>query len=615
MGYILYAFNILLVAVVLGGIMLWIYDKTRINPAFLPLLSVSLITTLVYLGGLVGLLAPITLLIYLVGLTAAVYECIRILRKKYFPIDFFTSPGIWIFLFFCIFFIFRMEGMQVLHVDNFSHWAVIIKDMCLTDGFPEQSTPITFLNYTPGSATFIYFVCKAVTFTEGHALMAQGIITSAALATLFCKVKFGNVVSILGLISVSVLAVSILELQSASLSIYNFLVDDLLAYITVSAGIIIYAYRRDVKKCLMTLIPVIGMLVIIKNSARIFAALVTVFVVIVFAKVIFSKKNFVAFLFLLAVEFLLPTFYNIYSNLTFPKHTDKFSSSLGDLFSTFTSKDPAYLKDIASKMMTQLTDLSSVSIKLIITAEIFALTVLIVFLILKKKPHIILPALICANLTLIFYIGELFVLYGFIFNQTEADTLASFYRYFATGTILVVLTLLTASVYQLGNLANRYQSKKIVTIAFSVMMLFFTITPLHTARECTIQLINPLYRKETVTRLQLRKHFTDFYSEVSPNVPANSYVLVYTENRKFFTALLPMYELMTNHFEMMYPADFQNPSSVLKELELREYVVVDGDLEFFKKNIRLLNYTLIGGDSAVYKINADAKTIVAVGNK
>lgn len=614
MGYVLYALNLFLVAAVLCGIMLFLHDKAHIDPSFLPLLSVSLITLSVYFGGLLGCLASVTVLVYLFGLAAAFYEGIRILRRKYSPNDFFASPAVWLFAVFCIYFIVRMKGMQVLHVDNFSHWAVIIKEMCLTDAFPVEGTAVTFRNYIPGSASFIYFVCKAVAFSEGHALMAQGIITSAALATLFCRVKFRNIAYILSLLSVSVLAVSVLELLSASLGIYNFLVDDLLAYVTIAAGIVIYAYRRDFKKCLMVLIPVMGMLVIIKSSARIFAALVTILVIIVFFKEIFSLKKFVGLGSLVAVQFLLPTVYNRYIEHTFPNHTDKFSSDMGSLFSSFVSKDPAYLKNIASKMMAEITDFSSTSVRLILVAELFALVACVISLMLKKKPRMALSALICANLTLIFYVGELFVLYGFIFNEYEAEMLASFYRYFATGTILVVLTLFPASIYQLQYIAGEHHGKQIIPIAASVVALVFSFAPLYAVRESAVQLIDPHCRQSTAIRQQERDRFNSFYSAVSPHVPADSSVFVYTENTSFFAASLPVYGLMTSHYGMMYPTDFEDMEAVKERLGKREYIVVDGNLGLFREKICSVEYTLVGGDAAVYQIDADAKTLTAIGN-
>ena len=615
MDYFVYALNLFVVVSVLCGIMLFIHDKVRINPAFLPILTVSLSTLITYTGGLLGALSYFAITVYILGITAWVYEIVRIVRRKYSPKEFLLSPGIWAFALFSLYFIIRMRGMLVLHVDNFSHWATIIKEMCLTDSFPIESTAVIFRNYAPGSAMFVYFVCKAVTFTEGHALMAQGIAISSALAVIFCKVRFRNVVALVSLTAVSILTVSIPELLSSSLNIYNFLVDGLMAYIIAAGGIIVYFYRRNVNKCMLTLVPVIGMLTIIKNSARIFAALITVYAVIVFVKEIFHKKNYQALsgiVFLIVVQVLFPMLYNWYSARVFPEHTDKFSSDIGGLLSSFTQKDPMYLRQILSKMMTQLTDFSSVSVRVIVAAEIVAVAVLAIMLILRKPHRLILRALICANLTGIFYIAELFILYGFIFEESEANNLASFYRYFATAATLITLVLFVAAIYQLKGAAIDYDSKKIVPALLSTLMLASSILPLYTAKDNVIQLIRPYYRKETAARLEEREYFHEFFSYVSEIVPANSYVLVYTENKNFFESSLPMYELLTYHYVMIRPANFADTEKAKEMFEIRQYITVDGDHTKFKENMRSLGYSVIGEDSAVYKISADTMTLTAV---
>ncbi len=606
MNYIVYALNLLLVATVIGGIMLFLHDTLHLNPAFLPVVSVSLITLAVYLGGLVGWLLPMTVLVYVAGLLAAVYEFFRILRHKYSPGECTTSPGIWIFAAFCIFFILRTKGMQVLHVDNFSHWAIIIKEMCLTDGFPSEKTAVVFRNYTPGSASFMYFVCKAVTFTEGHALMAQGIITSSAFAALFCRARFRDTATFLSLIGASALAVSCLELSSASLSIYNFLVDDLLAFVAVACGVIVYAYRRDIQKCIFTLLPVLSMLAIIKSSARIFAALITVMVLLVFRKVIFRGKYLIYPALLIAAQLAFPTFYNWYASYTFPQHTDKFSSDIGGLFSVFVSKHPEYLKGIASDMMAQLTDPDSISVKLILVSEIFALAVLLGCLLVKKMPRIILPAFVCANLTFLFYIAELFVLYGFIFDEREAGVLASFYRYFGTVTILMVMTLFPASIYQLCRLGEGRRR-----IVLSVIMLSFVTGSACIAQENLIQLSEPFFRPQTVAANKERNYYNALYSCARPHIPRDSSVLIYTENKGFTASILPGYELMTVHYDMLYPRDFENHQTAREKIAQRSYLVVDGEFSDFERRMKLIDYTLVGGESVVYQVDTSQRKLIA----
>ena len=48
------------------------------------------------------------------------------------------------------------------------------------------------------------------------------------------------------------------------------------------------------------------------------------------------------------------------------------------------------------------------------------------------------------------------------------------------------------------------------------------------------------------------------------------------------------------------------------EMGIVQDITVDGDHTKFKENMRLLGYSVIGEDSAVYKISADTMTLTAV---
>ena len=50
-----------------------------------------------------------------------------------------------------------------MHYDNFSHWALIVKSMSLTNSFPSFKTDvIMFTSYPPGSAVFIYYFINII---------------------------------------------------------------------------------------------------------------------------------------------------------------------------------------------------------------------------------------------------------------------------------------------------------------------------------------------------------------------------------------------------------------------------------------------------------------------
>ena len=73
-----------------------------------------------------------------------------------------------------------------MHYDNFSHWALIVKSMSLTNSFPSFKTDvIMFTSYPPGSAVFIYYFIKLVGVTESNAIFAQILLILASITTIF----------------------------------------------------------------------------------------------------------------------------------------------------------------------------------------------------------------------------------------------------------------------------------------------------------------------------------------------------------------------------------------------------------------------------------------------
>ena len=64
---------------------------------------------------------------------------------------------------------------KFVHYDNFSHWAVVVKDMLLTDRIPDAASAIIDLkSYPLGSSSFLYYVCRIVGNGEGVMLAGAG---------------------------------------------------------------------------------------------------------------------------------------------------------------------------------------------------------------------------------------------------------------------------------------------------------------------------------------------------------------------------------------------------------------------------------------------------------
>ena len=613
-SYFTYFLGLCAVFLSLFGYMTFFHEKLKISPSFTPILSVSTVAVFLYLLGFTGFLSASSTLLYVVGIALLVRTAILSLRKLYDPLPFLLSPGIIAFLIISLFFILRTRGMSVLHVDNFSHWATAVKNMCLTDAYPKLSGAVTFRNYPPGATVFIYHVCRAVSFTESHGIMAQGIMIAACAAPLFCKVSLKKPLSFLAIMTVFASTIVSFSLEGASLSIYNLTVDGLIAYVAAATGVIAYAYRRDLLRSAVILVPLTVWLSLIKSSGKIFSLFLIIFVFALSFRKFFRKSSLKSKLLLsavcsgtLAFNLILPWFWDLYADIVFKGYRNKFSSGLGVL-TKLTSKESSYLKSIFDNMMTELRDISSPSSKLLAVSLVIGLVSLLLSIIFKSRTKFMFCVCLISVSVLVFYIAELFVLYGFIFPEAEAVILASFYRYFGTVSVLISTVLLTASVYAAEAFVPIKSKASLSLVITSALILLIATSSLVSVKNNLKLLKEPYSDELTMTALEKREYFRDFYSSVSETVPPDSFVIVYTEKTDFFTSTLPQYELRTTHCMFIYPYMAAFEEIVSPRLEYPEYFVVESGLDSFKTLVTSHGYTAIG-DGPVYEVNRNTLTL------
>lgn len=596
--------------------MTFFHERLGIDPSFTPVLSVSVVTVFLYLVGFAGVLSFASIAVYVIGGVLLVRSAFLAYRKRYTVKGFITSPGIIIFSLLAVFFILRTRNMTLLHVDNFSHWATAVKDMCLTDAYPRLSGAVTFRNYTPGAAVFIYHVMKAVSFTESHAIMAQGIVISACAAPLFCKVKLREPLKLAAISCAFISAGTVLSLEGASLAIYNLTVDGLIAHLAAAGGVIAFAYRRDLTRSAVLLAPITVMLSLVKSSGKIFAFLIIVFAFILLFREHFrkgsAKKRLIlsaAFIGITALNLLLPWLWDVYSDAVFKGYQNKFPSGLGVLGS-ITSKDPSYLKPILENILTEICDVSSPSVKLLLISFIIGCTVAVLCALFKGRTRFMTGVCLTCAAVLIFYVGELFVLYGFIFPEAEAVILASFYRYFATVVMLLSTVLLTASIYSVGSFSILKAKPRISGAVSVVLTILIAGTSLISVKD-NLPLLKEPYRDELAAdALSKREYFSGFYSAVSEVIPPDSFVIVFTEKTDFFTSTLPQYELRTSHCMFIYPYMAGFEELITSRLEYPEYFVVESGEEKFRAIAESHGYAF-SGNGTVYSVDRDTMTLTA----
>ncbi len=268
--------SILMAALLLISLLGWfsfLRRKSGLHWAFMPALAVSCIALAVFCAGLLNLLVPAVWAIFLAGLFWAGREALALARAPKawwadYPKAWLVLAGLWGY--FYAFF----AGQQLVGSDNFSHWGLVVKTMLRYDRFPNFSNAgyIDFQSYPLGSSSFLYYVCRLVSHSEGCMIFAQSILTLAALFTLCAFVKKRRV------LQYGVVAAAALAVWTSSVTYYSgvsdLLVDTLLAGYAIALLAFFFYYRDTLPGKILWLAPLGCLITIIKNSGGLFPVFV-----------------------------------------------------------------------------------------------------------------------------------------------------------------------------------------------------------------------------------------------------------------------------------------------------------------------------------------------------
>ena len=610
MTYFLLGIKLIILFFTFAGYSFFYYDKTRMNPAFLPIVTISSVTMCMYLAGLLNILNLAVGGIALLGLSLSVYYIVRAIRHKYSFAPFF-SPGVVFFLAVSAYLFFLLKGVSYTHYDNFSHWALIVKEMFQTQSFPTESSVITFQNYLPGTAAFIYYVCKIIGYRESYTLMAQALIITASLATIFSKIEWKRWISILSLFVVSMVTMSFLSYDNGTLNIYNLLVDGILAYLMIAAVICIYVYRNEKALCFYALLPILSFIVLVKDSGKIFFLEAIVLLVILW----FVKnrtwyrrlKNWLYLLALVSVPLFLAQLWKHYVIKAYPHSiydNNRFAFSKEKLAELFQSRPEGFIQNLPVALLKHAFDWSTLAGKILLFTIILSVVVIIFLLIRKKKIKLIFSTLSASLLFLIVYLGNLFVLYAFLMPPEEAVILASFNRYYATAVIIFFTLLLTALIYTVSLAGFRLQKTVNIIILCSLSVLVFVAAP------NMIQLIKPI-SFESSARYPVSELCQPLYSKIGRNHKILLYCGKLSKKAGFYSYLLS-YEMLTLHKAALFESDFGS-LNIINSLRNMEYLLVLQDPEplwtyLEQQGVRFEN----GHDGNTYQIKRENDQITLI---
>ena len=304
-----------------------VYRKGKISILFVPVVTAVGISLFLYAGALTGMLNPSSWLVVGAGLLGFGFFIKNVAEKNVsFPAPtlFSVCFGSGILIFTVLTLGFRFE-----HYDNFSHWAMIVKSMLITDQLPDAGNQlVTFKNYPPGCAVFIYYVCKFLGNAQGVMLLAQNSILFSCFLAVFGIIKEKQrflLYSFLGM------GCSLLSYLNLTIRINNLLVDFLLPLLAMAAIAFVYQSRDSLWKTSLCTALILGFTCIVKNTGIVFAGFVLAYYIWNIGK----KKGIAAWIKAVTVCMtvclsLIPyAFWNLYVRCRFSGIEQKFQLAFG----------------------------------------------------------------------------------------------------------------------------------------------------------------------------------------------------------------------------------------------------------------------------------------------
>lgn len=257
----------LLLCFCIYGYIEYISEKFNIKKEVIPVVVFSTIGSCIFLSGILNAMSYVGILIFGCGIVLGVIHIYQLFKnKKSLKVSF----ALIVFLVLILYLFIWLKDMKYYAFDNFSYWGLIVKNLMLNSQLPNyDDTLIVFQSYPPGSACFIWFVCKVVGYSEGHTLFAQALyIISCGIALLGLiddKHRGKRVLPYMVVIYMCLCSIT----MSWGNNIYNLLVDIMLAAIAIAAFSIVEIYKDDVIKATWLVCPLIIFEVCVKNSGLI----------------------------------------------------------------------------------------------------------------------------------------------------------------------------------------------------------------------------------------------------------------------------------------------------------------------------------------------------------
>ena len=384
----------------------------------------------------------------------------------------------------------------LIHYDNFSHWAVMVKFLTFTGRLPgAHDAIISFTSYPPATALFITQFVHWAGFSEGAMLIAQFLLIWAASYTVFAVLRDRSRVLTSFLLC---LAIAVTYVFNINIRLNNLLVDYVLPTLAVAGIVGVYVYRKHpwLQGFHVTLVG--ASLLLVKNSATFFVVIMVVY--FLYMVVLQSRGTWYRqALTILArtvgtlVTMVLPfLWWEWHVNHTFTESKHEISAQAYS--HQLSHEGGGAIYKIGHQFLKQIFNNNSLSTKGIILINVVLLVGWLGLRWWGHQRNPLVKVLLWLDLIFLLYYGSLFGMYILSMPYAEAITLDGFERYMSSTVVMnlllgamVLARYLDYGLYQQDfskrdlrafrsiHTKNVYQMGSFLMIFFAIIMMYSEI--------------------------------------------------------------------------------------------------------------------------------------------
>ena len=347
----------------------WIHKKTKINIYFVPSLTIAIQVVFLFVAGILNFLFETVIFLFVFGIISFFYFLYK-KDTRGFLSNYLRMGFIYLFSASLIMLI-AVRGKHFGHIDNFTHWATVIKVMLRNDRFPNFSDAVIgFPAYPLGSSSYIYYFSRIVGTSESLQMFAQIYMMLACILPLFifCKKNRAAVFLIVSVLTNFFFVYNI--------TVTNLLVDTLLPLAAMCGLLFIYFYGKNVDRwplfysCAVYMIWIIQ----IKNSG-VYFVLMLIFELFLVQK---QHKKVMSMLICSGIPFLSLLLWHKHFRLVFENaEKSKHAMTITNFSNIFASKSQTDFQEIIdhiSQFLSSWKDIRLTILLMLLTGVIVFLT-------------------------------------------------------------------------------------------------------------------------------------------------------------------------------------------------------------------------------------------------